>query len=313
MKDEPRLPAHGRHQLDHAVPTVIHHPEEDMPLLARWLDRAMANRTRFWSLLGGLVVVVVGLAVLANGLEMGKTVSDEAWTKLEAAKTPGERVELAQEFPGTEAERWALLQAATEYYNQGLADLPANRDAALPILGKALDLFGRVARESPPEAPQTRAASFGMAQTYEARNEIDKAVAQYDRVVKTWKGTEEAEHADAKARALRKPENIDFYKQLYAYKPIEMTLPPGGRMGIPLPPNHPPIGGASIAPSRAPSLIPPLPPVFDETRPKASGEMPDDVLAPRPAAAPAVKPTPETDFPDDVLAPEPGKPSPPKP
>ena len=33
-----------------------------MPLLARWLRRAMANQVRFWSLIVGLVVVVTGLA-----------------------------------------------------------------------------------------------------------------------------------------------------------------------------------------------------------------------------------------------------------
>ena len=33
MKDEPRSPS--RHLLDHAIPTVIHHEEENLPILAR--------------------------------------------------------------------------------------------------------------------------------------------------------------------------------------------------------------------------------------------------------------------------------------
>jgi hypothetical protein len=313
MKDEPRSPT--RHKLEHAVPTVIHHPEEDLPLLVRWLERAMENRTRFWGLLASLAVVVIGLAVLVNGLELGRTTSDEAWTKLEQAKTPSERVELAQDYPNTPAERWALLQAATEYYNQGFAELPANRDVALPVLKKALDLFARVARESPPDAPQTRVAALGLAQTLEARNEIDKAITQYKRVAETWKGSDGARQAEAKIQALSKPENLAFYKELYAYKPPEATLPPGGRSSIPSPPDHPPIGGPSMLPP--PVIVPPPPSPESKAKPKPgatlpSGEMPDDILAPAPKAEAAKKTEDHgTDLPDDILAPEP-KPGAPK-
>ncbi|MEA2631752.1 MAG: hypothetical protein QOE66_1971, partial [Chloroflexota bacterium] len=168
MRDEPRTPS--RHQLDHVVPTVIHHPEQDMPLLARWVHRSMMNQTRFWGLIAALVVVVTGLVVLSNGLSLGRSTSDAAWIRLETAKTPSERVEIAREYPKTQAEQWALLQAATEFYNQGFADLPANRDAALPALKKALDLFDEVAREASQDSPQARAAALGAARTLEARN-----------------------------------------------------------------------------------------------------------------------------------------------
>ena len=81
-------------------------------LLARWLRHAMANQTRFWSLIAALVIVVTGLAIVSNGLSLGRASSDAAWRKIETAKTPSERVEFAGEFPGTPAEQWALLQAA---------------------------------------------------------------------------------------------------------------------------------------------------------------------------------------------------------
>src|SRR3954471_21149858 len=59
MKDATPIP--GRHQLDHAVPIVIHVPEEDMPLLARWVRHAMASPTRFWSMIIGVVAIVITL------------------------------------------------------------------------------------------------------------------------------------------------------------------------------------------------------------------------------------------------------------
>jgi hypothetical protein len=296
MKDESRLPT--RHQLDHAVPTVIHHPEEEMPVLARWLERAMANRSRFWGVIGGLVAVVIGGAVLVNVLDLSHSASSEAWQKLDQAKTPSERVELAADYPNTEAERWALLQAATEYYNQGFADLPSNRDVALPVLKKAVDLFKRVESESSPGAPQTRVAALGLAQTYEARNDIEKAIEQYQRVAKLWHDSEEARQAEAKIEALKKPETLLFYKELYTYKSPEITLPPGSQGGIDLPAGHPPIDGPSSIPP--PVTLPALPTI------------PEPTTTPKPEAA-----TPKPELPDDVFAPKaeapaPGSPGEPK-
>jgi hypothetical protein len=309
MKDEPRTST--RHQRDHAVPTVIHHPEENMPVLARWVHHAMENRARFWGVLGGLVAAVVGLAVLVNVLDLGHSAGSEAWEKLEQAKTPSERVELAQDYPNTEAERWALLLAATEYYNQGFADLPSNRDVALPVLKKAADLFKRVESESPADAPQTRVAALGLAQTYEARNELDKAIEQYQRVAKLWKDSEEARQAEAKIEVLKKPETLLFYKELYTYKAPEITLPPGGQGGIPLPPDHPPLDGPSMIPPPPPLTLPALP---VETKP-APAPQPQpqpqpETAAPKPALpedvfAPATSPAP-------APAPAPGKPGEPK-
>jgi hypothetical protein len=331
MRDEPRTPS--RHQLDHAVPTVIHHPEENMPLLARWVHRAMENQVRFWSLIVGLVVVVTGLVVLSNGLSLGRSTSDAAWLRLEKAKTPSERVEIAREYPKTQAEQWALLQAATEFYNQGFTDLPANRDAALPALKKALDLFDEVAREAPQDSPQARAAALGAARTLEARNDLDKAIKQYEKVASTWKGTPEAIEAERLAQALRKPENVAFYKELYAYKPVEATLPPMGQGSFTLPSGHPSIDGPTTSPTfPTPFSLPPPPPSpattptttptptptpapGAEAAPKSKAEMPreepapglpSDVFSPEsPAPKTKAEPPRKDDLPGDPFAPKP--------
>jgi tetratricopeptide (TPR) repeat protein len=275
--DEPRAPL--RHELDHAIPTVIHHPEDDMPLLERWLHRAMANPTRFWGLLSASIAVLIGLTVLANAFSTGRAVSDTAWAKLETAKTAAERVEIANEFPNTQAQQWALLQAATEYFNQGFNDLPENRDAALPTLKKALDLFEKVAAEAPADSPQARAAALGVGRTLEARNELEKAIKQYEKVAQTkaWAGTDEARQAAELARRLATPEAKAFYKELYAYKPAEATLPPGdvGNFNLPLPAGHPPVGGTS-----------PVPPPADA---KGANAEPNPLAVPPPPPTPAAK------------------------
>ncbi len=286
MKDESRSPRSTstplpvRHQLDHAVPTVIHDPEQDLPLLARWLRRAMANPTQFWSLIGGIVVVVTGLAIFSSGLSLGRKSADSAWLKVETARTPADRVEIAHQYPKTPAEQWALLSSASDFYNQGFVDLPANRDAALPAFKKALDLFDEVAREAPRDSPQARAAALGAGRTLEARNELEKAIKQYEKVAETWKGTPEAAEAQRLAQTLRQPESAAFYKELYAFRPTEAILPPGGQGNFPmtLPPS---LGGSSKTtpfdlpfPMNLPPPPPPSPTSAPASEPPASGAVP---------------------------------------
>jgi hypothetical protein len=295
--DDARSPTPIKHQFDHTLPTVIHHPEEDMPALARWIRHAMENQVRFWGMISALVLVVVVLSVIGNGLTLGRAASNEAWAKLETAKTPGERVEIAKDFPKTPAERWALLQAATEYYNQGFNDLPSNREAALPTLKKALDLFEKVAAEAPRDQPQARVAALGLARTLEARNDLDKAAKQYEKVAKTWPGTEEARTAEKLVKTLKSPEAIAFYKELYTFKSPEATLPAGGvgNFKFPFPIDHPPIGGTTA------NSIP-----FPITKGMTTIEpSPLAVPPPPPAPAPATSPTTkdEAGLPSDVFSP----------
>ena len=310
MKDEPRPIPTSRHQLDHAVPTVIHHPDDDLPILARWLKQAMANQTRFWSLLVGSVLAIVVLVVLANGLSLGHSNDVEAWTKLETAKTPAERVEIAREFAKTPAERWALLQAATEYYNQGFMDLPANRDVALPTLKKALDLFEEVAREAPADSPPARLAALGVARTLEARKELSKAIEQYEKVAKTWPESSEGKEAERLAKALKQDDNVKFYEQLYAYKPNQVTLPPEGSERFGLPSGHPPIDGSMMR-MPSPLMLPPPPTAPDAGRPVGKvgtlPELPPDIFTPGEPPAKTASPkaeTPKSELPADVFAPK---------
>jgi len=301
MRDEPRLPS--RHQLDHVVPTVIHDPEEKMPALARWLRHTMANPVRFWSLVAALVIAVTGLAIASNGRSLGRSGSNAAWLRIEAAKTPSERVEIAHEYPKTQAEQWALLQAATLFYNQGFVDLPANKDAAIPALKKALGLFDEVAREAPQDSPQARAAALGGARTLEALNLLDKAIEQYNKVASTWTGSTEAADAQRLAEALRRPENIEFYRELYAYKPVEATLPPMGQGGMTLPPGHSPAIDALL---REPFTLPPPPPAKAET-PGSKTEVDPLLLPPPPPAPKNEQPKaepPKGDLPSDPFAPK---------
>jgi hypothetical protein len=290
--EESRTPT--RHQFDHEVPTVLHHPDETEPVLRRWVTHAMENQTRFWGIIGTVVAGLVLVVVLYNRFSESMSTTDAAWTKLEAAKTASERVEIAKDFAKTPAATAALLQAASEFYIQGLSGLTTDRTSAETTLIKAGNLYKEVAADAPADSTQARVAAFGVARTLEARNHLDEAITQYEKVAnnKAWAGTDEAKEADRLAKLLRKPESVAFYKSLYAYKPAEAVLPPGGidRLNIPMPFDSPLRGGAGRNSLPFDLLNLPPPPTSPETKDKL--DLPADVFAP---ATPAPIPAPPKD------------------
>ncbi len=120
-----------------------------MTALGRLTHHVLQDPRKYstWALTVALGVLAV--VVVRNFASGGRSQSSEAWAKLESAKKAEQRVDVAKEYPNSPVSTWALLQAATEYYNLALADLPNNRDVALPLFKKALDLFDQVAREAP--------------------------------------------------------------------------------------------------------------------------------------------------------------------
>lgn len=296
-----------RHQFDHEVPTVIHNPEEDMTALGRWAHHAMLEPGRYlgWPLaiVGVAILVVVGSRLAGGGSSTGA----EIWRKLEAAKTPAERVDIAKADPKSPAATWAMLQAATEYFNQALADLPNNRDVAVSTSKKALDLFEEVGRDAPKDSPQARVAALGKARVLEMRNDLPAAIKQYETVAQQWPETPEAEEARHYAEALKDPQAAAFYKELYAYSPTKVTLPPEGTATF-----TPPGPGGLTAPATSPAAPSSQPPTLSPDLGAIPGLR--EVVEPRtPASAPPAQPkAPAADeakkeLPADVFTPKAGE------
>ena len=214
------------HQLEHAVPTVIHNPEEDMTALGRLTFHVLQDPRKYstWAL--SVLLGILAVIFVMNFSSGGNSRSSVAWSKLEAAKKVEERVDVAKEYPKSSAAPWALLQAASEHYASAFNDLPRNPEVALGGFKKAHDLFDQVYRESPKDSFEARTALLGVARSLEARNDLTKAIEKYELITTSWPGTPEAEQAKQLADALRNPDAASFYKQLYAYSPPKVTLPP---------------------------------------------------------------------------------------
>ena len=217
-----------RHQFDHEVPTVIHHPEEKMTALARLTHRVILDPGKYvtWAL--GILAIVLAIVFAAN------------WTSSAAPRLrrfgpssiprPSRRTwpRPPKNTPARPLPQWALLHAANEYYTTAMGDLPNNRDVAISNVKRALDLYEQVAKEAPKDSFQARAALFGKARCLEARNELAKAIEQYELVASTWPGFARSRASEETRRSLKKPEAAAFYKELFAYSPPKVTLPPLG-------------------------------------------------------------------------------------
>jgi tetratricopeptide (TPR) repeat protein len=270
-----------RRQFDHVVPTVIHDPEEKMTALGRFTHRVFRNPRKYMSWVLWIAVVAVVAVVGWNLTTSEHSRTSEVWSKLDNAKKAEDRIAVAKQYPKSPASTWALLQAATEYYNLGLSDLPNNRDIAVNYFKKAFDLFDQAQREAPKDSFQARAAALGKGRALEARYKLPEAIEQYELVAETWPRSAEASEALDFAAALRQPEAAAFYKELYAYAPSKVTLPPFGTQKIEAPPagSSDSTTKSGSASKRNPFLEMPL-----ELSPPNVDELPANVFATKPAA-----------------------------
>jgi hypothetical protein len=320
MKEEPH---HRLRTPDDAPGTVIHHYEDDETLLARWLRKGMDQGPTFWLVLGGVVAAAIIVGLLLNNVSTGESTTDAAWTELILARGADDLQKIAEAQPDSRVSAWALLRAAEVRYREGFGDLPNNREAALPLLKQAYDLFEKAEQAASKDTPVKRLSALGMARTLESRNELEPAIKQYEAVASTYSGTDEGKEAETRAKLLRDPANVQFYKDFYAFKPRDVTLPPGGRglfnmpggtsipgfpssgsfPGINLPPvfgpDSPPSGAPATGGGELPKNVfenppPPLPTPESATKdPAGKAEAPKDSGTEKPAADPKSESTPK--------------------
>lgn len=278
---------------DEHSPVVIHHEEDNRTDLERWLRGLTDKGPGLW---GWLAVAVVLIGLLAYGLPSlsgGDSRSKAAWKELLEANSTEDIQGVAEKFPDTKAENWALLRSAAGNFNDGVTKLPGQIDAARPYLSKAQQQYQDVLDKSTRDTPEARIALFGLARTLEVRNEPDQAIAQYKKVVDAYPDSQEGRLARRNVELLqaelKKPEAERFYTKLYAYKPSalpgigDLPLIPGSSLDNPgsrLPDFlKEKIGG------EAPSGLPPL----FEDQPKTQVPPADPTPSPTPDPAEPAK------------------------
>jgi hypothetical protein len=293
MKDEPlktrptKLPQEPKHLHEHEA-TEIHDPHADETLLGAWLRRTLEKGPYAWILAGCLISLMCLIWIVMSTLGTKRSTASQTWAELILAPDVAARAKLGATTVGP-ASSWALLQSAEARYTEAFRDLPANRDAALPLLTAAYDLFRQARDKAETGSPARRMAALGMARTLEARGDLDGAVGQYQEVARDFPDTPEGREATGLADRLRKPEVIKFYQEFSAYKPAQPGLP--GLPGLPnlpnlpgLPAGHPALDGPTVP---APGLTPPTSVTLPPGGSAPVGNLPVPTPAPAPAPAPA--------------------------
>jgi tetratricopeptide (TPR) repeat protein len=227
-----------KHLHEHET-TEIHDPYADETLLGAWFRRTLEKGPFVWIIAGCLISLMCLIWIVMSTLGAKRSTASQTWAELILAKDVDARAKLGATTIGP-ASSWALLQAAEARYQEAFQDLPANRDAALPLLTTAHDFFRQARDKAEPGSAARRMAALGMARTLEARGDLDGAVSQYQEVARDFPDTPEGKEAKELGARLRTPEAIAFYKEFSAFKPAAPPTLPG------LPSNHPALDGPVV-------------------------------------------------------------------
>jgi hypothetical protein len=313
---------HAPKHLQEHEPTVIHDPDQDQTILYRWMKRQLEKGPWMWVGLAIAVTTASLLWIVLSSRSTGRSIDADAWNQLILAQDNDALVKTAEQIatqtPGPVA-GWALLQAAERRYDEAFADLPANREAAMPLLGQARDFFRRSADLAGKDVALRRLALLGYARVLEARGEVGEAIQEYKKVAQTYPDTPEGKRAAKLLEALEKPEAIAFYEKFAGFKPAPIgsgttgggpggfTLPGGGSGTINLP-GLPPLTGPASGPGSALDSLGEGPSGTTNMTPPTAPPAP--VEAPKPAEPePETAPAPATksELPSDPFAsPPPG-------
>jgi hypothetical protein len=201
--------------------------------LADWLGKQIEGvRPYSKLLLGGLILAAVAIFALRFMSAQRSGRVGQGWQEFYAASLDSglERADqlltIAENHAGTTLGLWARQAAADAFLAQGTSLLRTDPDDAANQLKQALDAYRYVAENSDNELLQPRAL-FGLAQTHEARNEIDKAKQQYERIIDGWPDSALAAEARDRMQFIDDASTREF---LAWYDKQEPTLPPPGTL-----------------------------------------------------------------------------------
>jgi tetratricopeptide (TPR) repeat protein len=127
---------------------------------------------------------------------------DDASDKLEA---------VAVDHPGSPAGLWSRLSLADTHLANGVEDLFKDRSAARKALDQAQQAYQAVLDEAPPDSLLAERATFGLAETYESKNELEPARKHYQALLERWPNGAFSALAKARVDDLERKSTKDFY------------------------------------------------------------------------------------------------------
>ena len=275
--------------------------------LGHWIDKLRPYTVLISVLALGVAAIVVLSVYLLNQRERNQS---DSWRFYFGTTAVTELREVADVYEGTLAGLWAAQRAADMESSEGVRLLFTDRAAAKTSLNAAVMGYKRVlASDKAKDDPMLyRRAHFGLAQTCEARGELDEALKHYAAVKEAAPNTSLAKAAQTRIELLEKPGAKKWYNWFTRQKPVKPVGWDQGT-GTPLQPDSlPTTPGTDLEKleDRKPEGFMEDAASSSETKPaeKPAGdptEKPAGDPAEKPAAAPELTP-PESAQPADVPA-----------
>lgn len=170
-----------------------------------------------------LAVILVALGVVVwvwwSGAEA--TQSAAAWDSFHQAvmtRNPSEFERVAEEFPNSEAAKWATVMASDAHLDTGCNQLFSNKASANEELRRAIDGYKQVLDMATDPVLRER-ATYGLARAQEALGDLDQAAETYQSLVRTWPEGAYAPAGKQRLESLDKPSTREFYDKFAAYDP----------------------------------------------------------------------------------------------
>jgi hypothetical protein len=157
--------------------------------------------------------------------------SAAAWTSLDEALREENTFALdrvAEQYPHTNVAEWASLAAADLYLNEGCNQLFTNKIAANVNLGRAADDYQSVLEQTGSSLLRER-ATFGLARTFEAQNNLPKALEKYEQLVKDWSHGVYTAAAQQRIDDLNRRPTKEFYDWFAKFDPKPASLDGAGK------------------------------------------------------------------------------------
>ncbi len=194
--------------------------------LADWLGKQIAGIRPYSKTILGVVVLIVAaiVALMLSLTQRSRNVAGgwQAYYDATVARNAEKLSEIAKDYEGTTAGLWATQSAGDAYLMQGTSLLHIDRDDAADRLNKARAAYQQVIDQTYDDLLKPRAL-IGLAQCYEARNEVEEAEKQYNRVIEGWPETSLAKLAKERRDLLAQASTREF---LNWFDDQEPQLPP---------------------------------------------------------------------------------------
>lgn len=183
--------------------------------LADALGRATESAKPYAKVALGVVVAVAVIAVAVWYLnQQAEATRAEGWDRYFAAQSsndPEAMQAVADQFRGTSAGHWALLQLADQHLRTGASALFSDRAEANEELRKARQYYDEVINQPGASEVAQQRATHGLARTLEALNELDLARQTYEQLASRWPDGPYREEAQRRARDLERRSTKEFY------------------------------------------------------------------------------------------------------